>query len=179
MGLRWKRFQSGGSVTGSLGSMGTTDAGPIRVGVLGVAGRMGRAVADAVHDADGLVLAAAVAGCTVVGPNYERPTVDSPPAWRIDYAQSADVANTLWWRQFDDPVLDGLIEQATRVVAQVDNQAVKIAFILELDNSLFNFVPGPTLELRDTEVSEPVFQVSLPNTGNLDDFSCQCQGCRC
>ena len=39
--------------------MGTNDSGPIRVGVLGVAGRMGRAVADAVHEADGLMLVAA------------------------------------------------------------------------------------------------------------------------
>ena len=73
----------------------------------------------------------------------------------------------------------GRLQNATRVVAQVDNQAFKIAFILELDDSLFNFVPGPALELRDTEVSEPVFQISLPNTGHLDDFPCQCQGCRC
>jgi len=40
--------------------MGTTGTGTIRVGVLGVAGRMGRAVADAVHDADGLDLVGAV-----------------------------------------------------------------------------------------------------------------------
>ena len=50
-------------------------------------------------------------GCTV-GPDYERPTVDSPTGWRIEYLQSADVANTLWWRQFDDPVLDDLIDEA-------------------------------------------------------------------
>jgi len=89
-----------------------------------------------------LVLAAAVAGCTVVGPNYERPTVDSPPAWRIDYAQSADVANTLWWRQFDDPVLDGLIEQALR-----DNRDLRIAaaridqFIGQLGSTRAQFYP--------------------------------------
>ncbi|MDH5331715.1 MAG: efflux transporter outer membrane subunit [Aquincola sp.] len=71
--------------------------------------------------AKALLLAAALAGCTV-GPDYERPTVDSPTGWRIEYLQSADVANTLWWRQFDDPVLDELIEQALR-----DNPDLRIA----------------------------------------------------
>jgi multidrug efflux system outer membrane protein len=51
------------------------------------------------------------AGCTV-GPNYVRPTVDVPPGWRIDVATADELANTRWWRQFDDPVLDQLIEQA-------------------------------------------------------------------
>ena len=54
-----------------------------------------------------------LAGCTV-GPNYVRPTVETPPAWRIDYAHAADVANTPWWQQFGDPVLDELIDTALR-----------------------------------------------------------------
>ena len=59
-----------------------------------------------------LALAAALAGGCTVGPDYVKPKIDSPPAWRIDYAQAADVANTRWWEQFDDPVLTGLIESA-------------------------------------------------------------------
>ncbi|MBK9114825.1 MAG: efflux transporter outer membrane subunit [Betaproteobacteria bacterium] len=55
--------------------------------------------------------ALAAAGCTV-GPDYVKPTVDAPPAWRIDYAQAADAANTRWWEQFDDPVLTSLVESA-------------------------------------------------------------------
>ena len=60
-----------------------------------------------------LMAAALVSGCTV-GPDYVKPQVDSPPAWRIDYTQAADVANTRWWEQFNDPVLTGLIESALR-----------------------------------------------------------------
>jgi outer membrane protein, multidrug efflux system len=65
--------------------------------------------------------AAAIAGCTV-GPDYVRPGVDTPAAWRIDYPKAADVANTKWWEQFRDPVLDGLIESALR-----ENRDVRIA----------------------------------------------------
>ena len=58
-------------------------------------------------------IAVALAGCTV-GPDYVRPTVESPPAWRIDYPKAADVANIKWWEQFGDPVLDQLVETALR-----------------------------------------------------------------
>lgn len=60
-----------------------------------------------------LAVALAVAGCSV-GPDYTKPEIDAPPAWRIDYAQAANVANTRWWEQFDDPVLTGLIESALK-----------------------------------------------------------------
>jgi multidrug efflux system outer membrane protein len=58
-----------------------------------------------------LAAALLTAGCTV-GPNYVRPTVEVPPAWRLDGATAEGLADTRWWRQFDDPVLDQLIEQA-------------------------------------------------------------------
>ena len=60
-----------------------------------------------------LVAATLVAGCSV-GTDYVRPTVATPDAWRIDYRQAAEVANTRWWQQFGDPALDQLIETALR-----------------------------------------------------------------
>ncbi len=55
--------------------------------------------------------AAALAGCAV-GPDYVRPTVDTPAAWRIDYPKAAEVANVRWWEQFGDPALNRLVETA-------------------------------------------------------------------
>lgn len=63
----------------------------------------------------------AIAGCTV-GPNYVRPDVQAPAAWRIDFPKAADVANTKWWEQFGDPVLNELIETSLR-----DNLDVRVA----------------------------------------------------
>jgi len=68
-----------------------------------------------------VLVAAAVAGCTV-GPDYARPDVDTPSAWRIDYPKAAEVANTKWWEQFGDPVLNGLVETALR-----ENRDIRIA----------------------------------------------------
>jgi multidrug efflux system outer membrane protein len=56
-------------------------------------------------------IALALGGCAV-GPDYVRPTVDAPPSWRVADAEAKDLANTAWWGQFDDPVLDNLIRVA-------------------------------------------------------------------
>jgi len=50
-------------------------------------------------------------GCTV-GPDYVAPEVDAPLNWRFEAGEAAELANIEWWRQFDDPVLDELIQEA-------------------------------------------------------------------
>jgi multidrug efflux system outer membrane protein len=60
-----------------------------------------------------LAVAVLLAGCTM-GPDYSRPSTESPPAWRIDYPQAAGIANTRWWERFDDPALNQLIDAALR-----------------------------------------------------------------
>ena len=62
-----------------------------------------------------------VAGCAM-GPDYKRPAVEIPGAYRYEPAQAADTVNTEWWRQFDDEVLDRLIGEAL-----ANNRDVKIA----------------------------------------------------
>ena len=54
-----------------------------------------------------------IGGC-MVGPNYVRPSIDTPPAWRVSDQNAKDLANTAWWEQFNDPVLNDLIATALR-----------------------------------------------------------------
>ncbi len=70
------------------------------------------------------ILALAVAGITgcMPGPDYVRPDVTTPAAWRIDYTKATEVANTKWWEQFGDPVLNELVDSALR-----ENLDVRIA----------------------------------------------------
>lgn len=67
-------------------------------------------------------LAAALTGGCTLGPDYLRPTVDTPPAWRVDYPEAAGVADTRWWEQFGDPALNELIETALK-----ENRDLRIA----------------------------------------------------
>jgi outer membrane protein, multidrug efflux system len=60
-------------------------------------------------------------GC-LLGPDYVRPKVDVPPSFRFEYQDAADVANTAWWEQFQDPVLNELI-----ATALAENRDVKVA----------------------------------------------------
>ncbi|HSC70753.1 MAG TPA: RND transporter, partial [Candidatus Methylomirabilis sp.] len=53
----------------------------------------------------------AFSGCAV-GPDYRRPTVATPLSWRVTDGEAKNVADTAWWGQFDDPVLDNLIRVA-------------------------------------------------------------------
>ncbi|KDB10127.1 RND efflux system, outer membrane lipoprotein, NodT family [Burkholderia sp. lig30] len=75
-----------------------------------------------------LTLAAALAGCTV-GPDYHRPAVDAPAAWRLDpadaYWHPAAPAHApldpAWWKAFGDPQLDALETRALN-----DNQSLQV-----------------------------------------------------
>ena len=59
------------------------------------------------------LLALLVSGC-MIGPDYFRPAVDTPPAWRLSEQNAKDLANTAWWEQFGDPVLNELVATALR-----------------------------------------------------------------
>jgi multidrug efflux system outer membrane protein len=60
-----------------------------------------------------LIVFVFLSGCAV-GPDYQQPKVETPPAWRIEYADAVEVANTRWWSAYGDPVLDRLVEDALR-----------------------------------------------------------------
>jgi len=60
-------------------------------------------------------------GCAV-GPDYKRPAVDIPQSFRFEEREAKDLANTAWWEQFNDPVLNDLIQ-----VALQENKDVKVA----------------------------------------------------
>ena len=67
------------------------------------------------------LIAACMAGCAI-GPDYKRPAMDVPESYRYEPDKVAETANTLWWKQYNDPVLDQMIEEAL-----ANNKDVKIA----------------------------------------------------
>jgi len=60
-----------------------------------------------------IILALFAVSCTV-GPDYKRPAVDVPTGWRLSEKEAQDLAQTAWWEQFKDPILNNLIATALR-----------------------------------------------------------------
>lgn len=88
-----------------------------------------------------LLATALLAACTV-GPDYVRPKVDAPAAWRLDYPKAAEAANTKWWEQFGDPVLDGLVETALRQNQDIAIAAARVdQFLGALQSTRSQFYP--------------------------------------
>jgi outer membrane protein, multidrug efflux system len=59
-----------------------------------------------------LLLTMTLAGCTTVGPEYQRPETDIPSTWRSATPPEEQPVGTQWWQAFADPVLSGLVDQA-------------------------------------------------------------------
>lgn len=68
-----------------------------------------------------LLMVVLMSGC-MVGPKYQKPTLQTPAAYRFDQAAADTAYNLRWWELFDDPLLDTLIAQAMR-----QNTDVRIA----------------------------------------------------
>jgi NodT family efflux transporter outer membrane factor (OMF) lipoprotein len=73
----------------------------------------------------GAVVLSLLSACAAVGPTYQRPSVDTPVAFKegqgawVAAAPADALERGPWWQLFGDPVLNGLAERVT-----VDNQNV-------------------------------------------------------
>jgi multidrug efflux system outer membrane protein len=68
-----------------------------------------------------LLLTAALSAC-MVGPDYQRPNVELPAAWRLDTTEASEISNLAWWDQFADPALSNLVRTAL-----ANNKDLKVA----------------------------------------------------
>ncbi|HEX2115385.1 MAG TPA: TolC family protein, partial [Alphaproteobacteria bacterium] len=72
-------------------------------------------------------IAAVLAGCTV-GPDYQRPEIATPAAWKsAPEAASNPWPTTAWWASFRSPVLTSFIDQAQRANYDIAAAAARIA----------------------------------------------------
>jgi len=109
-----------------------------------------------------LACAGALASCAV-GPDYQRPDIEMPDAWRVDYQAASQMINEAWWQAFGDPVLTELIETALQ-----ENQDIRIAaarveqFLGALRSTRSGFFPQATYNgnAGRSRVSEDAFGVA-------------------
>lgn len=72
-----------------------------------------------------IVLSLLVAGCTAVGPDFEKPEAAVSDSWLEAHDPRVDTSSTAykdWWQVFNDPVLISLIERAYK-----DNLNLQVA----------------------------------------------------
>jgi multidrug efflux system outer membrane protein len=117
------------------------------------------------------IVAALLAGCTM-GPDYARPQVDFPAAFRFEPKAAAETANTAWWKQFGDPVLDQLIDTALannlNVKIAAANVEQALAVITQTRSALFPQVgysaTGEKARIPDTGVVAAIPNYPNPQT---------------
>ena len=102
--------------------------------------------------------AALLAGCAL-GPDYSRPKVDAPATFRFEPATVAETANTAWWKQFGDPVLDQLIDTAL-----ANNLNVKIA-AANVEQSLAVITQTRSALFPQVGYAANAERAKVPNTG--------------
>ncbi|MGH8766261.1 MAG: efflux transporter outer membrane subunit [Burkholderiales bacterium] len=87
-----------------------------------------------------LALIPLLASCALIKPDYVRPPVELPEAWKQS-AQNPARDNGSWWRVYSDPALEKLIEEAlahnTDLVAAVARVEQARALAVQVDASLY------------------------------------------
>ena len=115
-----------------------------------------------------LPLIAVLAGCTL-GPNYQRPDIKSPAAFQYEPKDAAQTADTLWWQQFQDPVLDQLITEAlahnTNIQIAAANVEQAAALLTQTRSQLFPQL-GYGAGAQRERTREPAFAALIPNYPN-------------
>jgi len=112
-----------------------------------------------------------LASCTV-GPDYVKPSPDTPPAWRLEYEAAAGLADLAWWEGFGDPALNFLIREALK-----ENKDLKIAaarvdqFLGSLDTTRSQFFPqisgtASVSRQKDTETGPIPFPAGVSSIYN-------------
>lgn len=106
-----------------------------------------------------------VAGCTTVGPDYQRPALDLPttiaqPSTLLSSASTMEWRT--WWKSFNDPVLDQLLDEAA-----ANNQDLQLAAgRIEEARSAVSIADSERYPSVDASVSETRSRRSQ-NTGQI------------
>jgi multidrug efflux system outer membrane protein len=115
------------------------------------------------------VLAAVVLGGCTLGPDYQRPEIKSPAAFQFEPKDAAATADTLWWKQFQDPVLDQLIVEALKHNTNVQIAAANVeqaAAVLTQTRSQFFPQLDYGVGAQRERTREPAFAALIPNYPN-------------
>lgn len=68
-----------------------------------------------------------LAACSIVGPDFEPvDTVQLPKSWNKSDTQNAELRTVQWWKQFNDPTLNSLVEAANQQNLDIEAAGLRI-----------------------------------------------------
>ena len=118
-----------------------------------------------------LSLGALLSGCGLWGPNYAKPTVDTPSSWASSdnlsvSEMSANLPDTAWWEKFNDPKLNSLMTQALKNNLSVQQS---IGNILQAQGYLEQIEMGwvPSIGVSPTYSTSGAFNGSVGGTASV------------
>lgn len=91
----------------------------------------------------GMMVALLLCGCAPVGPDYQPQALETPARWANNpdvQKPATNLAQTAWWRAFNDPVMNGLIDQA--VAANLGLEQAKARITQARASVVLASVPG-------------------------------------
>ncbi len=125
-----------------------------------------------------LLLGAGLAGC-VVGPDYVRPAVETPPAWQVEAPWREGTPDDTapkgaWWQRFGDPRLDALQEQAlerspTLALASARLEQARAVVAATTSSQLPNVSLGARAARQDTSANRPLSSYISPNFSTVQN----------
>lgn len=111
-----------------------------------------------------------LSACTTLGPDYKQPDIEWLNNWQPSlYGQIDDNPAetesdlTFWWRVFDDPVLNELIETAKQ-----KNPTLRIAGLRILENRAILGIADSSLYPQAQQISSSINYVNSQQSGSSD-----------
>jgi len=109
-------------------------------------------------------------GC-VLYPKYHRPDVEVPDNWRFSTDEAATYANEQWWKQFNDPVLDCLIDEALQNNNDLMVAIVRVRqFVGQLDIAQSGLYPQLNGTFNPYRQKNSLDVISFPGTPQIYDL---------
>lgn len=116
-----------------------------------------------------VAIAFAAGACAPVGPDFVKPDLDPPADWSQSVEQGLDpAAHSLdrWWEQFNDPVLNELVERARR-----NNNALQISGLGVLEaRALLGIASGSSYPQTQILAGSAMYVSPAENTGVKSGF---------
>lgn len=112
----------------------------------------------------------------MVGPDYERPYVDTPESFHFETEEAKNTLDIAWWNQFEDPVLVSYIEEALANNKDVQIAAANIfnaiGVLIQTQAAVFPQI-GYTAQVSRTRFSQTLGGGGglLPDMGDLGGFT--------